>query len=343
MRTNADEALEIVLADPVAAIATASAKDAHTIALYTRPNVIGLGVGARIRGGRVQPEIAIKVYVTRKVPPALLRPEMRVPTHIEQDGVRFPVDVEDSRMPALTAYIARNRPLRGGSSIAPVGQGFGTLGCCVTLDDQQTYILSNNHVLAALNANPIGTRIVQPSQAHGGVSPGDEIASLSAFVPLDTGTFTVLDSSGNPVAVQNPNFVDCALARVDANGFDRADREIHWLGYPSLAPPDTSSLPLGPLWPLGRMVHMMGTTSEYLTGRVLSLWDDRIFTAGTSLLRFVAQLRISAPVRGGDSGSLFLDQESNIPAALLFGGDGVSDAFATPIGRVLNALGIPRV
>lgn len=46
------------------------AKKEHSKFLRTRPNVIGLGVGKRVRGGEVVDEIVVKVYVSKKLPQA---------------------------------------------------------------------------------------------------------------------------------------------------------------------------------------------------------------------------------------------------------------------------------
>lgn len=59
-------------------------------ALMRLPNVVGVGVGPKLVDGKPVGEVAIKVYVRRKVPTESLLPEERVPNEIE--GV--PTDVE---------------------------------------------------------------------------------------------------------------------------------------------------------------------------------------------------------------------------------------------------------
>ena len=68
--------------------------------------------------------------------------------------------------------------------------GTGTLGIRVTLNDGNTYILSNNHVLAGTNTAPIGA-LLQPGEGDGGGFPADLVATLTSFVPLDFGFHTV--------------------------------------------------------------------------------------------------------------------------------------------------------
>ena len=73
--------------------------------------------------------------------------------------------------PAMPAWVARREPwhlrtnalgfrdqekppIRGGSSIGHPNGDTGTLGALVVLDDGKLCILSNNHVIAAVNAGP---------------------------------------------------------------------------------------------------------------------------------------------------------------------------------------------
>ncbi len=66
-------------------------KESHEAALLAKPNVLGVGVGFRHRGGVRLEEISIIVMVRRKVPAAQLAPADRIPSEI--DGV--PVDVHE--------------------------------------------------------------------------------------------------------------------------------------------------------------------------------------------------------------------------------------------------------
>ena len=67
-------------------------KEAHEAALMQKANVVGVGVGLRIRGGTYTDETAIVVMVTHKVPIEELAPDDFIPAEIE--GV--PVDVQES-------------------------------------------------------------------------------------------------------------------------------------------------------------------------------------------------------------------------------------------------------
>jgi delta-aminolevulinic acid dehydratase/porphobilinogen synthase len=72
----------------------------------------------------------------------------------------------------------------------------GTLGCLVkktAVDDDEIFILSNNHVLADSNQAQIGNDIIEPSKLDGGTDP---IAKLTDFKTI------FLDNK--------PNFTECS-------------------------------------------------------------------------------------------------------------------------------------
>jgi len=66
-------------------------KAAYEQELMQKPNVVGVGIGMRRRGGRSTGELSIVVSVTRKVPPEKLLPQDVIPRELE--GV--PVDVQE--------------------------------------------------------------------------------------------------------------------------------------------------------------------------------------------------------------------------------------------------------
>jgi hypothetical protein len=325
----------------------ARAKEANKLALMSKPFVTGLDVGFRVRGGQVTDEPVVKVYVSRKVPASQLAKEGLLPRTVEIDGKEVPVDVEESPIYQPHLFTQRLRPLRGGSSIGAVATGgVGTLGICVTLNDGNTYILSNNHVLANVNRAPIGAAIAQPSLPDLGTAANDVVATLSSFVPLDFGT-TSTSIFGIRIPLPNPNFVDAALARV-TNAYNVGNREIHWVGYPGFLPARRSTSFLGRLALLGRRVCKMGRTTEFTTGQIISVSFDTMigpYANGLSAL-FVNQIRIQgdsgAFAQPGDSGSLVVDFETRAPIGLHFAGSGIF-GIANPLEEVMVRLGIPTV
>jgi len=339
------------------------AKEESRVLLMSKSNVIGIGVGYRKRNGKVTDELVMKVYVSRKLKKDMLSKTDLVPPTIEFDKNRIGTDVEERKIPEAQVFTLRSRPLIGGSSIGPAGsRGSGTLGICVTLDDDETYILSNNHVLAEVNQQRWGADIVQPSEADGGSAASDIIADLVVIPGIDFGTHTV-HISGVPVTLPNPNHVDCALAQVrrpsppdPGSSFNNANREIHWVGYPAFLTKNLEDLKLWEIIEMyARPVHKMGRTTEYTVGRVVdAAWDgfvdySKIFgnPRNTNLAWFENQLEIegyygkpfSLP---GDSGSLVLDALSNQPVGLLFAGNGIQSV-ANHIAPVMKVLCIKRI
>src|SRR5918999_441341 len=301
------------------------AKEEHRLPLMTKANVIGMGVGQRTRKGEVVDELVIKVYVSNKLPKSLLDKKDLIPTTLEYNNRKVSVDVEQSDVPQAQIFNLRSRPIVGGSSIGPTNTvagriWLGTLGICITLDDKQTYILSNNHVLSLANQLAIGTNVVQPSIPDGGLAPtnvsvNDLVATLSDLVPIDFGTYTIT-ILGITITLPRVNYVDCALAIV-RGAFNGANREIHWVGYPATStidPTQISFFGLNLIFP--RQVCKMGRTTEFTVGNIVDIsWDGYIDYStlfgnvnGSNMAWFQDQLKIDGGDRPfslpGDSGSL---------------------------------------
>jgi len=331
-----------------------TAKHENRLLLRSRPNVIAMDIGYRTKDGKRTPEKVVKVYVSQKLPREMLRDEDVLPDHIGLDNESFPIDVEVGRIDQPQVFNLRVRPLVGGASISSSREfAAGTLGVNVTLNDNRTYILTNNHVIAGANRNRIGTGVVQPGRLDGGGATTDTVARLSDFVPLDFGS-TTISIFGTVITIPNPNNVDAALAEVTnsapstgEDAFNGADRAIHWVGYPRLRGDGTPGLfPLLSL--LGRRVAKMGRTTHYTLGRIVSVFYDTWVGpyANGSNAWFEDQIRIeglngrfSAP---GDSGSLVVDAETNEPIGLLFSGSG-NFTNANRIDLVMQSLNIPQL
>jgi hypothetical protein len=180
----------------------------HSWVLRTHPdhNIVGVGVGRKVKRGKSTRTRCVRIYVERKIPRHLIHPDHLIPGAV--GGVVTDV-IEAGRfrayLPRLQASQKRLRPARPGCSIgfqfpkAPAGELMaGTLGAVVT-GNGVSYILSNNHVLANENALPAGTPIFQPGLLDSGNAATGRIATLARFVPLET---------------DKPNRVDCALATI---------------------------------------------------------------------------------------------------------------------------------
>ncbi|WP_221329110.1 S1 family peptidase [Actinoplanes sp. L3-i22] len=300
--------------------------------LAPRANVQGVGIGEQVVGGRPTGDLAVKILVRRKAPRAELMAREVLPTTI--DGL--PVDVEEvgllvafraAAAPALAPAAAPNprkrlRPARPGCSIGfedPTGQtvNAGTFGAMV-MDQTDFYVLSNNHVIAGENALPVGTPIFQPGLLDGGVSPADEIAQLSHFIPLRP---------------NQPNTVDCAIAVVTDPNITRP--AILKIG-----------MPLGTkAAAIDMVVEKFGRTTGYTTGRVTGIaFDVKVNYPTLGTIMFTDQITVEGlnnkPFSdSGDSGSLIVERQTKLAVGLLFGGSGAL-TLGNHIDEVLQALNV---
>lgn len=237
---------------------------------------------------------------------------------------------------------ARNDPLKLGASISPTTVGYsGTLGCfCRDTLNGAIGILSNNHVLADVNAVAIGTTIMQPGAGDGGRGEEDVIAALARFVPIQFGGF--------------PNRVDAAFAKLTEHGraedrgslFDSSDEPAPAI---ALRPDEIAeAIP-------GMTVHKTGRTTRHTRGRVRAVnVNNYLVDVGVAVARFDGQMVIETGMapqpfsRPGDSGSLIVDEEGR-PVALLFAGSASGGAGnvgitgANPISYVMEQLGVTLV
>ena len=293
-------------------------------------NIVGVGLGKKIKGGQPTGTDAVRFYVNRKFPKAQIPQPQLVPTLIK--GI--PTDVvETGRFRAFSATAPmplppqtprdRWRPIRPGTSIGPPPIGnlveAGTLGAIVKSGGVQC-ILSNNHVLANEDKLPPGTAIFQPALLDKGNQATDKVATLTKAVPL---------------SARGPNTVDCAIAAVERTV--TADPTI----LPKVGKLTTTT-PIDATD--GMKVHKVGRTTGYTTGSILDISADVNIQYDIGTLTFQGQILI-APDQGqmfsdaGDSGSLIVDRGLGRATGLLFGGSPKS-TIANHISDVLTALQI---
>ncbi len=289
-----------------------------------RHNVVGVGIGRKMVGGRPTARPAIRIYVERKVAPAALGPSTLLPREV--GGV--PTDVvQTGRFLALPARVPverkRLRPARPGCSIGFQFGGdragyvmAGTFGALLERDGKRL-ILSNNHVLADENALPPGAPIFQPGLLDGGDPVRDQIARLTEAVQLQRGS---------------PNRVDAAVAEL-------LDPRLA-----SPAPlPKVGRLASGEPLPAaeGLAVEKVGRTTGYTAGRIFDVSADVRVGYELGTLVFLDQILIAGDrgsfSAGGDSGSLIVSRRPKRPVGLLFAGS-ESHTIANHAGEVLAAL-----
>lgn len=309
-----------------------------TRAVSPRPehNVVGVGIGEKLVNGRATGIHALKFFVRIKFPESQLDADHLLPNRV--NGV--PTDVEEvglfrrlaarptlrKRQPKTNASAMPNprekiRPAQPGCSIGfrdPQDQFVmaGTFGAVVQ-DEAGLYVLSNNHVLADEGQLSAGAAIYQPGLLDGGNSRTDQIASLTRFVPLQTGS---------------NNQVDCAIAAALKPSL--VSREVLYIGPPQGVGQAA----------LDMIVHKFGRTTSYTVGRVSSIDTDVTVQYETGQYTFESQIIIvgtgsHAFSDAGDSGSLILERATQLAVGLLFGGS-TSHTIANHFSNVLQALNV---
>jgi len=226
----------------------------------------------------------------------------------------------------------RFRPAPGGVSIGNVLVTAGTLGCLV-YKKGQPFILSNNHVLAAVNKAEIGSPIVQPGVADGGTVENDELGKLYEFIPISLSEVSGCSFANAITSIMNcfarlfgrktrlkayipgkPNTVDCAIAspNQEEDVLDRIlEDESTLIKIEGEAEPE-----------VGLAVKKNGRTTG--TTRAVIAQVDAAVNVGMGegrMALFADQFIVEKEgmCAGGDSGSLVLT-ENNKAVGLLFAG-----------------------
>jgi len=267
-----------------------------------------------------------------------LRPTAPHRPAVEGNGAPMPtLEEEEYTAFAEALMLARRaRPAEGGYSVGHYGITAGTIGTCAydilpggstnppahgVGTPPQTYILSNNHVLANTNAAQPGDPILQPGPYDGGTDPADRIATLTRFVPITL----------EPPTPRNlhRNVVDAAIAQ---GQFHDLDREIYWIGYVRGWRRKANVA-------VGSIVQKTGRTTSYTTGRITAINATvDVGYGGGRVARFLDQIVTTNISAGGDSGSLVLSLD-NVAVGLLFAGSSV----ATIVNQIENVRSYLRV
>jgi S1-C subfamily serine protease len=321
------------------------AKRLYASNLLHRQNVVACGVGLKESEGQLLNEPCVIVSVTHKVPKAQLSPDDLVPqilgsvrTDVQQVGV----------FRAWQGPTGRYRPAVPGISCGHIDVTAGTFGCLVHRGDD-TFILSNNHVLANVNNAAQGDPIIQPGRYDGG-TPDDQIAVLEDWISIQTGVkesdcpwatraasllnalANVTGSSSRMVALQEQpaeNKVDCAIARPLSP--DLVQPAIQQIGVPKGVREGQ----------LGIEIQKSGRTTGYTTGRITQIEVTVQVDYQGQMVTFVDQFMATAMSAGGDSGSAVLDMDGYV-VGLLFAGSDMA-TLINPIQDVLDALNVQVV
>ena len=302
-----------------------------------RPGVTGVDVGFKISKGKLTDQVAIRVHVERKLPPEALAPHdvFSISGKAEKVGA-FPVDVIEatygpSRTPAPLELediglerTGQFNPLVGGISVGNPRVTAGTLGAIVwDRTNCAVAILSNWHVLAGADAAVPGEAIYQPGPIDGGTA-ADTVATLTRMR---------LDGD-----------MDAGLARL--NGARGYSRDIV-----GLSPIGGIDMPA-----LGMEVTKSGRTTGVTDGVIDGVsfsgtinYDDHGPNTFHDQIHIVPRPPWPAVdyevSRGGDSGSVWINEATGNAVGLHFGGEtdpapASENALANPMHKVAAATGL---
>jgi hypothetical protein len=281
-------------------------------------NVVGVGLGERIAGGKHTGTAALKFFVRVKYPDDQLKTSDKLPESVNG----LPTDVEE--VGTFRSFQDPRTMIRPGPPGCSVGFEdaagslmAGTFGALVKRGTRR-FVLSNNHVLADENQLPIGSPTFQPGLLDAGIpATTGAIGRLSAFVELRT--------------VQ-PNLVDCAISEVD--DLNLVTSAIIKIGVPKGTTTAQQNM----------IVHKFGRTTGFTVGFVDAVMMDVSVEYPRGVLTFENQIIIKG-LNGqsfsdnGDSGALILERNTSRAIGLLIAGS-ATHTIANHIDDVLQALNV---
>lgn len=195
-----------------ARVLTRALKTRYWPAFRSDRNITGMAFGSRSAHGERTDEPAVVIYVVRKIPERFIPPSRLLPRRMYLGGDKVEVDIVETGPLYPLAFTGRTRPADLGISIGNLNDtSAGTFGAVmVDNTDGANVILSNNHVLARVNAGVAGEVVVQPGVFDGG-GAGDRIGALKRFV--------MLNATGN--------IVDGAIASIDGALGGNVTDQVH--------------------------------------------------------------------------------------------------------------------
>jgi hypothetical protein len=293
-------------------------------------NVVGVGVSEKVTDEEQTGQLAVTFYVEKKKPLKELYGHEVIPTGLafDKNGPLCPTDVVVLGQPELEAFRVQRKPLKPGFSIGHFEIPGGTLGAIVQKKDGTFCLLSNSHVLAKSGTAKKGDKILYPGSGDGGILQDDVdvVAELEDFIEFEVGGAFV-------------NTADCAIAIPLPAHLGKLVAEIEGIG-----------LPTGIVKPKrGMIVTKSGRTTATTDSEI----RDTNFRFSTKYphnvgkVGFFDQVYCTRYTDSGDSGSLVLEKSTGKAVGLHFIGfpdkDGVKGSVFSPIGKILDALGVKLV
>jgi hypothetical protein len=285
-------------------------------ALRRYANVCGLGVGFKVKAGKRLRTLALRVYVTEKLPLSRLAPADRLPRSI--DGLPIDVIVRrphtrmfDPYHPS-PAHAAPYGVLLGGITVGVAGRGTGTLGGAMFENGSLMDVILTNWHVACLEIDCSSGTVLQPSEFDGA---GRER-------PVGSVLRSVLNER-----------VDCAI--LSLNGIAFLERTVLEAGSVETAAPAE----------LGMAVRKSGRTSGLTFGTITDIDADVEVSnaSGGSTFQHTGQIEFEGDdgmVQRGDSGSLLLDMRGNVVGLVYAANEDGDSGDACHIQDVFNALDI---
>ena len=293
--------------------------------LLKRPGVTGVAVGYKYKGGRRTDQVAIQVFVAKKmdVPDSEAIPK-EIGGHptdvIERVFKPHPVGVRVTDLTPM-ADTGTYNPVKGGISIGPcraIG-GYvyaGTLGAVVTDNaGGNPLLLSNFHVMCVDNTWSVGDQMVQPSRVDTGACPAGVVGTLLR---------SALTAS-----------VDAAVCTLSGRGYAC---EIVDIG--AVTGTNTATLDMA-VRKRGRTTGLTYGTVDSISLTVNIDYGDGIGTKTLSNQIGITPDTAQNPMFGdhGDSGSVVVDENRKV-VGLYFAGSDDGYGVANQIASVLAALNI---
>lgn len=282
-----------------------------------KKNVVGIGLGFKIKNGFNTSQKCIKVLVSHKLSINKLNKNDLVPGVFQ--GII--TDIVKTGYMKVSSFANKIRPVPGGYSIGPGSRlpiSTGTLGCIVT-DNTNFYVLSCNHSIAFENTIPLGTGITQPSTKDNGNPKTDTIATLYKYIPLN-----FITPSHSP-----ENYSDCAIAKI--SDISQVSSKLAILGNIR-----GISTPI-----LEEYVEKVGRTTELTRGQITTIGATIRASLSRGQCIFKNQILATKMSDVGDSGALLVNL-TNYGLGLL-GGSSETSSFFTPIKSILESLNVDIV
>lgn len=277
--------------------------------LLARANVVGVGIGEKIKDGMPQGRLCLKVYVEKKIAKAKLLKKDFIPRELPPAET----DVEEAGKIIAFSNSGRYRPASGGVSIGHYKISAGTFGCLIKdKKSRKVFILSNNHVLANSNNAKKGDPILQPGPYDGGKKPKDIIGYLENWIEIKFG--------------KEANSIDAALA--EPKNANLVKPEIMLIGLPEGIAKAR----------LGMSIQKSGRTTGYTTGKIKDASATVKVNYDNRVALFRNQILTTNMSQGGDSGSLVLDMKKQAVGLLFAGSELVT--ILNPIASVLSLLNV---